>query len=197
MIEKIGSEVGVNRRLKDLASDSVRLKALAILNERTAAANELAAALGVDASTMRVHLEKMCEQGLVEVVGKSSSEGAADPRYRALVRALWSNEEWATLSIEERRHLSAWLIEMIGTSAAEALEAGTFNARDDSHASHTVSVVDEYGWRELTRIQHEALEACFAIQAESAERLAESGEDGIRVMSAMLCFELPALPKPS
>jgi hypothetical protein len=197
MIEKTGSEVGIDRRLKDLASNSVRLNALAVLNERTAAANELAATLGVDAATMRGQLEKMLEQGLIEVVGKSSSEGAADPCYRALVRALWSNEEWAVLSIEERRQLSAWLVETVAAGAAEALEAGTFNARDDTHASHTVSVVDECGWQELTRIQNEALEACFAIQAESAERLAESGEDGIRVMSAMLCFEMPSLPAPS
>ena len=33
MIEKTGSEVGVDRRLVDLASDSVRVKALAALNE--------------------------------------------------------------------------------------------------------------------------------------------------------------------
>jgi hypothetical protein len=59
------------------------------------------------------------------------------------------------------------------------------------HSSRAVSVVDERGWQELTRIQSEALEASFAVQAESAERLAESGEDGITVMSAMLCFEMP------
>jgi hypothetical protein len=194
-MEKTGGEVGIDRQLKDLASDSVRLNALAILNERTAGAKELAATLGVDAATMGDQLEKMREQGLIEVVGKASGEGATDPRYRALVRALWSNEEWTALSIEERRQLSAWLVEMVAAGAAEALDAGTFNARDDTHASHTVSVVDEWGWRELTRIQNEALEASFAIQAKSAERLAESGEDGIRVMSAMLCFEMPALPK--
>lgn len=192
MTEKTGSEVGIDRRLVDLASDSVRRDALVVLNERTAEANELAAKLGVDVATMRGHLEKMRLQGLIEVVGDSPGEGAAEPRYRALVRALWSNEEWASLSLEERRQLSAWIVKMIVADADEALEAGTFNARDDSHASRSVSVVDERGWRELTRIQSEALEASFAVQAESAERLAESGADGITVMSAMLCFEMRA-----
>jgi hypothetical protein len=189
--EKTGSEVGIDQRLVDLASDSVPRDALVVLNERTAEAAELAARLDVDIATMRGHLEKMCAQGLIEVVGDLPNGGAAEPRYRALVRALWSNEEWASLSLDDRRQLSTWIVKMIVTDADVALETGSFNARDDSHASRSVSVVDERGWRELTRIHVEALEACFTVQAESAERLAESGEDGITVMSAMLCFEMP------
>jgi DNA-binding transcriptional ArsR family regulator len=190
--EKAGNEVGIDPRLVDLASDSVRRDALMVLNERTANAAELAGWLGVEVATMSDHLEKMRAQGLVEIVGESRGGGGEDaPRYRALVRALWSSEEWATLSMEERRQLSNWIVRMIVTDADVALESGTFNARDDSHASRTSSVVDERGWRELTRIFAEALEASFAVQAESAERLAESGAEGVRVMSAMLCFELP------
>ncbi len=195
MTEKTGSE-GIDQRLVDLASDSIRRNALVVLNERTAEATELAGDLGVDVATMRGHLEKMRDQGLVEVVGDASASAAVEPRYRALVRALWSTEEWAALTLEERRQLSAWIVGRIVSDAEVALEADTFNARSDSHASRTVSVVDERGWRELTRIQAEALEASFVVQAESAERLAESGEDGIAAMSAMLCFEMPA-PGPS
>jgi DNA-binding transcriptional ArsR family regulator len=195
VIEKTGSEGGIDQRLVDLASDSVPRDALVVLNERTAEASELAAKLGVDVGTMRGHLEKMREQGLIEVIGDSPYGEAAEPRYRALVRALWSNEEWASLSLEERRYLSAWIVRMIAANAEEALESETFNKRTDSHASRAVSVVDEHGWGQLTRIYSEALEASFAVQAESAERLAESGEDGITVMSAMLCFEVPS-PEP-
>ncbi len=196
MTEKTGSDGGIDQRLVDLASDSVPRDALVVLNERTAEASELAAKLDVDVATMKGHLEKMRAQGLIEVVGDSPNGEMAEPSYRALVRALWSNEEWASLSLEERRHLSAWIVKMIVADAEVALESGSFNTRNDSHASRAVSVVDEHGWRQLTRIYSEALEASFAIQAESAERLAESGEDGIAVMSAMLCFEMPA-PAPS
>jgi DNA-binding transcriptional ArsR family regulator len=190
--EKTGNEVGIDRRLVELASDAVRVEVLSRLNERTAEATQLAGELGVDPAVMKGHLEKMRDQGLIEIVADSSVQGTAGPRYRALVRALWSNVEWAALSREERRHLLAWLLTTIFSDADESLQSGRFGARADSHASHTVSVVDERGWRELTRIHVDALEASFAIQAESAERLAESGEDGIRVMSAMLCCEMPA-----
>ena len=195
MTEKTGSEVGIDQRLVELASDSVPRDALVVLNERTAEATELAAKLDVDVATMKIHLEKMRAQGLIEVVGDSPDGEVAEPSYRALVRALWSNEEWASLSLDERRHLSAWIVKMIVADAEVALGAGSFNTRNDSHASRAVSVVDERGWDQLTRIYSEALEASFAVQAESAERLAESGEDGITVMSAMLCFEMPP-PEP-
>jgi DNA-binding transcriptional ArsR family regulator len=196
VIEKTGSEVGIDQRLVDLASDSVRRDALVALNEGTADATGLARRLGVDVPTMTSHLQKMRDQGLIEVVDRPPGPGSAEPGYRALVRALWSSEEWASLSLEERRKLSGWIVKMIVADGEEALESGTFSERTDSHASRTVSVVDEHGWGELTRIQNEALEASFAVQAASAERLAESGEDGIRVMSAMLCFEMPA-PDPT
>lgn len=194
MVEKPGGDGGIDRRLLDLVSDSVRRDALVALNERIASATELSKKLGVDVATMTAHLEKMCEQGLIEVVDAFPSERAAERGYRARVRALWSTAEWSTLSIEERRRLSAWVVRMIVADADGALEAGTFNARSDSHASRTLSVVDERGWQELTRIQDEAMEASFAVQAASAERLAESGQDGIPVMSAMLCFEMAPGP---
>lgn len=191
MTEKAGSDIGIDRRLLHLASDPVRLDALVLLNESTADAGEVAEALGVSSSVANHHLEEMHEVGLIEVVTETSHRGAAEPRYRALVRALWSDEEWAALGREERRRLSAWIVRLINSDVEEALESGSFDARDDGHASRTASIVDEQGWRELTRIQAEALEASFMVQAASAERLAERGEKGTTVMSAMLCFEMP------
>ncbi len=196
MTEKAGSDIGVDRqRLLRLASDPVRFKMLVLLNERTAGAREIADALGLSVDAVLPQLEQMREDDLIEVVGEVPLGEAVEPRHRALVRALWSDEDWIALSLEERRRLSAWIVELIHADACEALESGSSDARADSHASRSVSLVDEQGWRELTRIQEKALEASFAVQAASAERLAESREQGITVLSAMLCWELP--PRPS
>ena len=80
---------------------------------------------------------------------------------------------------------------MINADIRKAFEAGTFEAREDRHISRVVSPVDEQGWRELIQIQEDALKASFAVHAASAERLAESGEEGLAAMSAMICCELP------
>jgi DNA-binding transcriptional ArsR family regulator len=181
----------IDRRLIRLASDPVRLGMLVLLNERSAGAGEVAAELEIDVSAAGRHLDAMHDAGLLEIVGEVLNRGAVEPRYRAVVRALWDDEEWAALGQEEQQRLSVWILDMIESDARAAIECGTFSSRKDAHASRTVSVVDEQGWSELTRITQEALENVFAVQAASAERLAETSEEGIRVLSALLCFELP------
>lgn len=195
MTEKAGSEMGVDRRLLRLEDDSTRLDTLVLLDESPAGVPEVAERLGLSAAAAADLLAEMCEGGLIERIDEPAEGEAAEPRYRPLVKALWDDEEWSKLSREERRRLSAWIVQLINSDVDEALESGSFNVRDDAHASRTVSVVDEQGWRELTRIQADALEASFAVQAASAERLAESGDEGVAALSAMLCFEMPRRPQ--
>lgn len=182
---------GIDRRLIRIASDPVRLQALTFLNERSAGASEVAAELEVSLSTAGRHLDAMRDAGLIEVVGEVLSKGVVEPRYRALVRTLWSDEEWAAFNEEEQKRLTGWILDMIEADSREALAQGTFTARAGAHASRTTPVVDEQGWQELCRIFSDALNAVFAVEAASAERLAESGERGFRALTALLCCEMP------
>lgn len=163
-----------------------------MLNDRSATVDDVAEALELSADVAAQHLDNLLEQGLIEVAGEALQDGTVKPRYRAAVRTLWSDEEWAALSVAERQRLTVWTVEWIYGELREAIEAGTFNARADSHVSRNVSLVDEQGWHELNRIQEEALEASFGVQAASAERLAERRGSGVPVLSAMFCCELPA-----
>jgi predicted ArsR family transcriptional regulator len=181
----------IDRRLIRLASDPVRFGVLALLNQRSAGAGEVAAELEIDLPAAGRHLDAMHDAGLIEVVGEVLNRGAVEPRYRALVRALWEDEDWEALGREEQQRLMTWVMTMIESDTHAAIERGMFSEREDSHASRTVSLVDEQGWGELTRIKQEALDGIFAVQAASTERLAETSEQGIPVMSALLCFELP------
>ncbi len=108
-------------------------------------------------------------------------------------KRIWDEQEWEGLSREERCDLATWIFDLIESDVRDALQAATFGVRDDEHTSRTVSLVDELGWRELNRIQDEALWQTLAVKADSAARLAESGEEGVPVLSAMLCFEMETL----
>jgi DNA-binding transcriptional ArsR family regulator len=181
----------IDRRLIRIASDPVRLKALTLLNERSAGAGEVAEELDIGLGAAGRHLDAMRDAGLIEVVGEVLNRGAVEPRYRALVRTLWDDEEWAEFSREEQMQLTRWIIEMVSSDALEAVERGTFTGRRDSHASRTVPLVDEQGWEELRDIHNDALHAVLAVEEASAERLAEKCEPGFPVLSAALCCELP------
>lgn len=187
----------IDRRLIRLASDPVRFRVLVLLNDRSAGAGEVATELDIDPSAAGRHLDAMHEAGLIEVVGEVLNRGAVEPRYRAVVRALWDDAEWEELSREEQERLVAWIVALIDADVHAAIAQGTITSRQDSHISRTVSFVDEQGWRELTRIKQEALEEILAAQAASSERLAEAGEEGAPVLSALLCFELPPPANPA
>jgi DNA-binding transcriptional ArsR family regulator len=181
----------VDRGLIRLASDPVRRAALILLNERSAGATEVARELEIDLPSAGRHLDAMHDAGLIEVVGEALNRGAVEPRYHALVPSFWDDEEWKELSREEQQRLATWVIEMIESDTRAAIEQGMFSERGDSHASRAISLVDEQGWSELTRIKQQALERVFEVQAASAERLAEAGEEGIPALSVLLCVELP------
>jgi DNA-binding transcriptional ArsR family regulator len=180
-----------DRRLIRLASDPVRLRVLTFLNDRAAGAGEVAATLDISVADAGRHLNALHDDELIEVVGEVLNRGTVEPRYRALVHSIFDEEEWAMFSLDEKKRLTGWILDMIEADSREALAQGTFTARDDAHASRTVSTVDEQGWIELRRIHDEALFAVLAVEAAAAERLAERGEDGFPALSAMLCCELP------
>ncbi len=181
----------IDRRLIGLGSDPDRLNALTLLNERSAGVGEIADELGIEPAAAGRLLDRMHDDDMIEVVGEALRRGVVEPRYRALVRVLWDDADWAELDLEEQRRMSAWIVEMISTDAREAVESGTLLARKDSHASRSIPMLDEQGWEELRRIYNDALAAVFAVEAASGERLAEKGESGFPVLSAMLCCEMP------
>ncbi|HEU4735732.1 MAG TPA: ArsR family transcriptional regulator [Solirubrobacterales bacterium] len=181
----------IDRRLIGIASDPDRLAALMLLNERSAGAGEVAEELEIEAATAGRLLDQMHDAGLIEMVGEALSRGAVEQRYRAAVHVLWDDEDWGALGLEEQKRMTDWIIEMVNADVREAVDSGSFIARHDSHASRTVPLVDEQGWKELRDIHAAALNAVLAVQAASAERLAEKGEAGFPVLSAVLCCELP------
>lgn len=181
----------IDRRLIGLASDPDRRDALTLLNERSAGASEVAEKLEIEPAAAARILDEMRDADLIEVVGEALSRGAVEQRYRALVPMLWDEDDWAALGLEEQKRMTDWIIEMVNSDVREAVDSGAFVTRLDSHASRTVALVDEQGWKELRDIHADALNAVLAVQAASAERLAEKGEAGFPVLSAVLCCELP------
>jgi IclR helix-turn-helix domain len=195
--EMVRSEAGIDRRLVQLASNPVGMRALELLAGRTASPKEIATTLGLSLASAHEQVTELQRLGLIELAGQRTASGEVEGVYRAIAIPMWSNEESSQLSLQERQHLAAWIAQMIGLDVIEALNAGTFSTSPDTHASRTRFVVDAQGWRELNRIQDEALDASFAVQAASAERLAESGEEGVHVMGAMLTVEMPPPSHPA
>jgi DNA-binding transcriptional ArsR family regulator len=178
----------VDHRLIRALGHPIRVRALTILNERVASPNELARQLGAHLGSVSYHVRILLELGAIELVKTEPRRGAVEHFYRATMRPFFNDADWAAVPESLRQSISAAMLELVWNDVQEACQSGAFDARDDVHLSRTPLVVDEQGWRDVGDLLAEALDRVLDIQAESAARLAESGEEGLATKLELIYF---------
>jgi DNA-binding transcriptional ArsR family regulator len=191
---KAGRRGGVDQRLVKALAHELRVEILTILNERIASPNELAKELDEGLSQVSYHVKVLRDYECIQLVKTEPRRGAVEHYYRATSRPFVSDRGWRQIPATIRAGLSAELMGLIQGDVVRALEAGTFEAREDMHVTRTLMLLDERGWGELISALSETLGRVSKIQKESSARLQKSGEDGISASVSLLGFELPATP---
>ena len=182
-------ETGVDQRLVKALAHPLRVEILAILNERMASPNELSKELEEGLSQVSYHVKVLKDFECIEMVKTEPRRGAVEHYYRATSRAFLTDSDWQSLPESVKPGVSASSIQMIIDDVVGALTGGTFDARDDRHLSWTPGVVDEQGWGETVDLAAETLDRVLAIHADSAKRLAKSGEEGIPATMVVMNFQ--------
>lgn len=167
---------------------------LAILTSREASPSELAKEFGEELGVVNYHARKLESLGMVEIVRERPVRGSTEHFYKATARPWWSAEEWASLDPTVRTVATAWTLDHLMKDAGVALNAGTFDSRDERHLSRSPIILDEQGWKRVNEICDEALDAIHEESSASSGRMAESGEPGIPAVIGMLAFEVPPPP---
>jgi DNA-binding transcriptional ArsR family regulator len=181
--------------LAAVLSHPIRSRCLTLLTERTASPNEIATLIGEDVGNVSYHIRVLQRLGMIELVDERKVRGAIEHFYRAVTRTLLSDQEIASLSLDERLTYTRHILQMAVADQAIALEDGSYDRRSDRHLSRTRLIVDEEGWEELRQGHEELLQRTLDIQAASAERLsATAGDEGISTSAICTFFELPAPP---
>jgi len=174
--------------LKALAHPS-RVRALNILNQRVASPKELAYEVGTSIGKMAYHVRELHKAGYIELVSTAPRRGATEHFYRAVKRAVFSDEEWARIPEPVRESIVGRELVATGTLLSEALQSGSFERRTDRHLSLYEMLVDEEGWSEAMALLEEAMERLNEIQATSTERLLGTEEKGVPLAISMIGFE--------
>lgn len=186
-------ETGVDQRLVKALAHPLRVEILAILNERMASPNELSKELEEGLSQVSYHVKVLKDFECIEMVKTEPRRGAVEHYYRATARAFLTDADWKSLPDSVKPGVSASAMRLILANVFGALQGGTFDARDDRHLSWTPGVVDEQGWEEIVDVVSETLDRTMKIYADSAKRLAKSGDAGIPASVVLMGFEdLPA-----
>lgn len=186
---KSKSKAGVDQRLVKALAHPLRVEILTILNERMASPNELSKELEEGLSQVSYHVKVLKDFECIEMVKTEPRRGAVEHYYRATERAFLTDRDWQNLPDSVKPGVSASVVELFMGEVAAALQHGTFDAREDRHLSWTPGVVDEQGWNESVDLVNETLERVIGIHADSAKRLAKSGEEGIPAIAVLMNFE--------
>lgn len=173
-----------------IASHRLRLRCWTRLTERTASPKELSHELRASLSDVSYHVEVLHKLGAIELVRTKPVRGAVQHWYRSVVRPHMSIEEIAKLSQEEQTNFARHICQLAFADAAIALEAGTYCARPEHHATRIPMEVDEEGWQELFEIHEEMFQRRMQVQANCVERRALNPDlESIPVTSVGLLFE--------
>ena len=91
------TKTGVDQRLVRAIGHPLRLRLLTIFNERVASPSDLAAELGEPIGNVSYHTRILARLGCVELVKTKQVRGAVEHYYRAVVRPVFSDDDWAEL----------------------------------------------------------------------------------------------------
>ena len=154
----------------------LRVRILAILEERTASAIELSRMLQADIGVVAYHVRKLHQLGLIELVRETRVRGAIQRHYRARERPRVSDEAWGEAPPVAKQAAVGATLQQIYDYGRAANAAGGFD-RADAHLTRTALRLDGQGWERLAAALRRALEDVAEIEGDVQAR-EESGDAG-------------------
>ena len=187
----------IDPRLIKVLAHPLRVRILAILEQRVASPSEIAGELEASLGVVSYHVRRLEALGLIKLVRKIPRRGAVEHYYRADAQHHIPDEAWAQVPDIVRRAMAGATLGEISARVNAAAAEGGFS-RDDAHLSLTKMALDEQGWRAISKELAKLLERVDRIQAESHERLSKGDHAGDRqAMVSMMLFESADAPAPT
>lgn len=174
-------------------SNSLRARVLIELNLRDLSPSRFVEEVGGEITAVSREFRKLRDRGFAEVVERRHDGGrkGLETIYRALVRTFFDGPTWAALPRFVREDLTGNSIDFYVTRIRESIGTGNFDREDDRHFSWTAPSVDREGWEEIQGRLDEVLELIGEVEARSAERMKQSGEEPIPMTVGLAGFRSP------
>lgn len=182
--------MSIDARLVKALNHPLRARVLAVLNERTAAPVELAQILGEELSNVSYHCRELHKLDCVEIVKREHVRGARKTTYRGITRMFLDDATWKHLSKETRDGISVAALGEVIERASRAIDAGTFDKREDRHVITLKMDLDEDGWSDVSRIIADAYERIVEVETQSVNRTPDA-EARLRATVSLLSYESP------
>jgi DNA-binding transcriptional ArsR family regulator len=169
----------------------LRIRILALLEEREASPVQLAERLDATLGTVAYHVRTLQKLGLIELVATHQRRGATEHVYAAREHPRFSDSAWAATSPLAKHAMVSSVLSQIGEYATQSAAAGGFD-RADAHFTRSALRLDEKGFADLAKATKAWLAQVSKVESQSKTRLERSGEEAFDAGLVILLFE--ALP---
>lgn len=181
----------IDHRLTKALSHPLRVSILAIANQREISPKEYADEFDAPLTTVAYHFRRLKKLDCIELVGEVPVRGAHEHRYRGSRRGLITDANWEAFSRGIQTSLRVAGLQDLLNRCRQALDAETFDSREDAVFYWVAGVVDEIGWSKFAQAMKRLIDEVADIEVESVERMAATGEDCIPMTFAVSGFESP------
>jgi len=152
-------------------SHPLRVRILALLQERTATPVELSRWLHATVGTVAYHVRTLRTLGLLELVSETRVRGGTAHHYRAIPMPTVSPQAWTSASPVAKQAAVGATLDTIAEYARAAAATGGFD-RASAHLARTTMKLDPEGWEQASQACRKLRERLSTISAEARERLA-------------------------
>src|SRR5215203_601811 len=175
-------------------SHPLRVRILALLQERTASPRELAEWLDATRGTVSYHVRTLHDFGLIELVKTTQVRGAIAHHYKARVRPRISDEAWASAAPIVKQAAVGAALQTVDDYARASAAAGGFD-RAEAHLTRTHLRLDAKGWEAAARACEKLLAELGRIEEAAARRLAKDphSDDASDAAVVVMLFEAAKL----
>jgi DNA-binding transcriptional ArsR family regulator len=156
-----------------------RVEILSALNEGNFSASELARVVGQPLSSVTHHLAELLASGSISVVDVREVGNVEQKVYSsgAIRGIFFDEEECASWPFERRQATHSRIIQSSGAEAINSLWSGAISNEPKSWLVWKPFKLDDQGWLDACAVFQAAWDRLNAIEEESNDRRAESGEE--------------------
>lgn len=166
------ANVNLEVTLAEVLKHPVRVRCFVVLNERIASATQMMRAWGLpDVGRISPHIKVLMNLGLVEEVWNRPVRGSVERFYRATSRPILYSEDLDKMTYEERDNFTRYILQLIVTDAALAVEERIFDRRTDRGLIRMPMNVDEEGFDEMVTEEKASYKRRLEIGKESESRI--------------------------
>jgi DNA-binding transcriptional ArsR family regulator len=156
-------------------SHPLRVRILALLQERTASPRELAEWLDATLGTVSYHVRALHEFGLIELVRTTQVRGAIAHHYRAKARPRVSGEAWASAAPIVKQAAVGAALQTVDDYARASAAAGGFD-RGEAQLTRTSLRLDAKGWQAAAKACEKLLGELTRVEESASKRLAKESQ---------------------